>query len=214
MLALFAAQQAAAVTGLAGGHVPAIGAGTLDGFAVGMLLSGGVFLLVTAHGQGSRRLGRAAAVQAATEPGSLAVSQPGGQELGDYPLPAPVSALALAMKSSSAIDERLLALGHLDAAETAEPEFPALPALPDERPLPAARGEEEPGSAAERAIGHRPGGYQSRHRQSGPEDSRPWPGPDGRRHAPRHAAPASSTLARRMAALVPVRMAVPSHRAV
>src|SRR5262249_12597522 len=141
MLALFAAQQAAAATGLAGGHVPAIGAGTLDGFAVGMLLSGGVFLLVTAHGQGSRRLGRAAlvqanpvqsgpvqadpvradTVQADTGRASPAAGQPGGQELGDYPLPAPTGALALAMKSSSAIDERLLVLGDADETAAAEP---------------------------------------------------------------------------------------------
>jgi hypothetical protein len=202
MLALFAAQQAAAATsGLAGGLVPTISASTLDGFAVGMLLSGGVFLLITAHGQGGRRLGRTIAPQPAHEQATEPGGQLGGQELGDYPLPAPAAA-ALAVATTSAADDRLLVLSHAQ-------ELPG----PDELPGRAAP-EEEPGPAAEHGTSRRPGGYQSRHRLSGSEDSRPWPAPEGRRHAPRHAAPTSSSLARRMSALVPVRMVAASHRAI
>lgn len=79
MLALFAAHQAAAgASGLAGGLVPAISASTLDGFAVGMLLSGGVFLLITAHAQGSRRFGRTVAPR----PVSELASEPGRRSPG------------------------------------------------------------------------------------------------------------------------------------
>ncbi|HEU5420197.1 MAG TPA: hypothetical protein VFV41_21070 [Streptosporangiaceae bacterium] len=223
MLALFAAHQAAAgASGLAGGLVPAISASTLDGFAVGMLLSGGVFLLITAHAQGSRRFGRTVAPRPVSELAGEPGGPPAGQELGDYPLPAPVAvappaavpaaavpaavsavtapppaapAATLTLASTSAADHQLLVSGRPD-------EIPAL-AAPDE----------ESGSDAERST-RRAGGYQSRHRMSEAEESRPWPAPDGRRHAPRHAAPASSGLARRMSALKPIRMVAPSHRAI
>jgi hypothetical protein len=51
MLALVTAKEASVASGL----VPAIGAGTLDGFAVGMLLSGGVLLLIMAQRRAPRR---------------------------------------------------------------------------------------------------------------------------------------------------------------
>jgi hypothetical protein len=73
--------------------------------------------------------------------------------------------------------------------------------------------EEEVQPDDELGTPRRAAGYHSRHRLSGAEEPRPWPAADGRRHAPRHAAPTSASLARRMAALVPVRMAGASHRA-
>ncbi|HUZ26610.1 MAG TPA: hypothetical protein VMV07_22895 [Streptosporangiaceae bacterium] len=54
MLALIAVQETVA-SGFGAALLPAIGAGTLDGFAVGMLLSGAVFLVLMAQRHGTRR---------------------------------------------------------------------------------------------------------------------------------------------------------------
>src|ERR1039458_6605955 len=51
MWAAWAAKEAAVATGLGGGVVPALGARSLDGFAVGALMAGACFLALT----GSRR---------------------------------------------------------------------------------------------------------------------------------------------------------------
>ncbi len=86
------------------------------------------------------------------------------------------------------------------------------PADADEQPEPAAPDEEvQPDD--EHDTPRRAAGHHSRHRSSGAEEPRPWPAADGRRHAPRHAAPTSASLARRVAGLVPIRMAAASHRA-
>jgi len=53
MLALIAVQEAVA-SGLGTGLVPALGAGTLDGFAAGLLLSGAIFLVLMAQRNGTR----------------------------------------------------------------------------------------------------------------------------------------------------------------
>jgi hypothetical protein len=58
MLALIAVQEAVA-SGLGTGLLPAIGTGTLDGFAAGMLLSGAVFLVLMASRHGTLRPRRA-----------------------------------------------------------------------------------------------------------------------------------------------------------
>lgn len=267
MLALFAAQQsAAAASGLAGGLLPAISASTLDGFAIGMLLSGGVFLLVAGHVQSPRRLGLAGTAQTADEltgePAGDAGGGHAGRELGDYPLPAPtVTAQAVLVTAPAAAtsatatpavatpatvtsatepgaDSRAVAPAEVAAAPAV-----AIPAIPpavapaaaaqaavltvpgssaggdlltpadeDEQPK-AAAPDEEAQPDDERGTPRRAAGYQSRHRLSGAEEPRPWPAADGRRRAPRHAAPTSASLARRVAALVPVRMATASHRA-
>jgi hypothetical protein len=238
MLALFAAQQsAAAASGLAGGLLPAISASTLDGFAVGMLLSGGVFLLVTAHVQSPGRLGRMAIpglagdgaaelAGAAASADSAPIAQ--GCELGEYPFPAPV-ATTPAATFPAAIAPPAVTVPDTTAAVPPAVMMPAVAALTaaatsiaSEQLLLAGDADAEaelvtPGEAdepgTERGAPRRASGYQSRHRQSGAEEPRPWPAADGRRHAPRHAAPASATLARRMSALVPVRLAAASHRA-
>jgi hypothetical protein len=270
MLALFAAQQsAAAASGLAGGLLPAISASTLDGFAIGMLLSGGVFLLVSAHVQSPRRLGLAGTAQDAGEltgePAGDAGSGHAGRELGDYPLPAPavaaeavlVTAPAAATPgtapataaSAAATPATVISATEPGAdspagapAEVAAAPAVAIPAIPpavapaavaeaavltvpgssaagdlltgadaDDQPEPAAP--DEVAQPDDERGTRRAAGYQSRHRLSGAEEPRPWPAADGRRHAPRHAASTSASLARRVAALVPVRMAAASHRA-
>ena len=241
--------------------LPAISASTLDGFAVGMLLSGGVFLLVTAHVQSGGRFGRAGAPQLAgaglAEFAGAAASADGGDpgdggELGDYPLPAPVGTdrldelvTALAAGPSATATPAVLMADAMPGADIpagtpAEVTADSVAVIPADVPAAAASAavltmpgssaagdlltpadadelpavpDQESGPDDERGTPRRAAGYQSRHRLSGSEEARPWPASDGRRHAARHAAPTSASLARRMAALVPVRMAASSHRA-
>jgi hypothetical protein len=290
MLALIAAKEGVAVaSGLAAGLVPPLSASSLDGFAVGMLLSGGVFLLITVHNQGPRRPGRASADPvgdglAAAQPDGLAPAQPGGAELAAAELVAPGAASTLVttgpastpparlatagsassesssagsasaeLASSELTSSELISVAAASAAagdpaefsaehirfgraglrrasagrrrggarrpDTAEPgqelgEYPSPPLEPgqaqqpdadggEDRPSPGDR-EEEHGPAAQRGLSRRAAGYQSRHRLSSQEDSKPWPSPDGRRRTARHAAP-SSPRTRRMSTLAQVR---------
>jgi hypothetical protein len=293
MLALIAAQEAVAVASdLAAGLVPAISASSLDGFAVGMLLSGGVFLLITARSQGPRRRGRAgsgpagagsgsaqpgSAGSGSAQPGSAGSgpAQPGSAGSGSaQPGSAgsgsaqPGSAELTAAKpaatgAAGAQPDRLASararFGRADAQpgrlasarparfgraewwrasagrrragarrpDAAEPgqkvgEYLSSSPEPGSARRPDASGgeyllwsggrEKEHGAAAQRGLSRRATGYQSRHRLSSPEDSKPWPPPDGRRRAARHAAP-SSTLGRRMSSLAQVRALAGGHRA-
>jgi hypothetical protein len=164
MLAFMAAKGTAAVsTALA----PVIGANTLDGFAVGMLLSGGVFLLIVTNRHGLRR-----ALRLAVGP-RLAMAS---------------FAPAVPVTDDAVRDELLLPPGTgLDP----EPKLVPEPKLDPESKLdPAPELVPAPGSAAAPDQSSRSVGYQSKHRIAGPEESRAWP--ESRRRAPRHAAPPSA----------------------
>jgi hypothetical protein len=143
MLAYIAAREAATLgAGLASAVRTTGSSSALDGFAVGLLLAGGVFLALTVQRHGSQT--RRRAVPRAPGRARWRLSR----ALGGYPAGEPA-------RSPSGNDVVVW-----PAPEAAEPAA---------TPAPSRRG-----------------GYRSKHRLSGPEDTRPWP--DSRRRAPRHAA--------------------------
>lgn len=146
MLALIAAKEAATAPGLGTALVPAIRAGTLDSFALGMLLSGAVFLVFMAQRHGTRRaVGRAAGRFAGAR---LRIGAPRlpGRRLGEYP-------------------------GLRRRARLTDP----LGDEAGEFLLPAGVPGNERETADETGQSRRPAGYRSKHRLSGPEDGQPWP---------------------------------------
>jgi hypothetical protein len=184
MLALIAVLEAAVATGLGIGLVPAVNAGALDGFAAGLLVSGTIFLLLMGQWHGIRRvepvLSAARRIAAPRLPGRLR---------GDYPW--------------RGRQEKVAARGG-EAGECLPPVgLPAgsLPAgsVPSGEPA-------DESAAGGSGESRRPGGYRSKHRLSGPEDSPSLPA--GRR-APRHAAP-SSVKARRRGGFIQVKALVAS----
>jgi hypothetical protein len=72
--AVLAAKEAAVATGLGAGLVPAIGAGSVDGFVVGALMSGAAFIMIGGPARARRRASLAdgaAMLQAANRTGYM-----------------------------------------------------------------------------------------------------------------------------------------------
>jgi hypothetical protein len=179
MLAVIAAKEAAAIaSGLGTTLMPAVGASTLDGFAAGMLLSGGVFLLLMLQRHGPPRVVRA--VRPWRQVGAVSFT---GRVLGHYRGSQRQVKLADSA-GGGAEDEFLLGLPQPPGTELAD----------------------EPGTAGAPGQGRRPAGYRSKHRLVGPEDSRPWP--ENHHRAPRHAAPSSALVSAldRMAGLMQLKL--------
>jgi hypothetical protein len=90
--AVLAAKEAAIASGLGAGIVPAVGAGSLDGFALGALISGTCILMLTSPRRGRRRglaAARGRALAAAREP---AGPEAAGDVAAGYPAPVTVPA--------------------------------------------------------------------------------------------------------------------------
>jgi hypothetical protein len=131
MLALIAAQEAAVIASGHGSSLMApIGAGTVDGFAAGMVLSAVVFMLILAQRRAGRRPVRAAASRTPAGPPALAPAL--DDALGQNPPPplaapvevgTPVSfeAAALAMVGAAAAVEAPAFAPVMDAALNTHP---------------------------------------------------------------------------------------------
>lgn len=182
---VLAAKQAAIATGFGTGLVPAIGTGSLDGFVVGAAMTGACFTALTAPGRARRRAGGTAAA-------GLPVTAAG--------LTAAISAAGVTVASADGArdaDRARAALlrRYFAAAEQFEPGW--------EQPSPAAeqaagqdQGDSRPeGNGGDWAQDGPGGGYQSRHRLGDGSAIR-RPRQEGRRTAPKHAAPPSSFASR------------------
>jgi hypothetical protein len=190
-LALVVAKGTPALgSGLSAGLVPAIGAHTLEGFAVGMLLSGVLLLALTTQRHGPLR-----GLKTTRLPRPTVGMRLPRRALGTYP--APPAQVKLAHAHSGTGDDFF-----------ARPESVLNSGLGDE---PEAADEPEAGKARRT---RRSAGYRSKHRLTSPEDGRdaaggkgsgdasPWP--ENRRRAPRHAAPPTA-LASRMTGVMQVK---------
>jgi hypothetical protein len=173
MLALIAVLEAAVATGLGIGMVPAVNAGALDGFAAGLLVSGTIFLLLMGEWHGMRRV--EPALSAARR---IAAPRLPGRLRGDYP--------------RRGRQEKVADPHGGEAGECLPPVGLPTGSLPTGS-VPSGEPTDE-SAVSGSGESRRPGGYRSKHRLSGPEDSPSLP--DGRR-APRHAAPASVKARRR-----------------
>jgi hypothetical protein len=182
--AVLAAKQAAIATGFGAGLVPAIGTGSLDGFVIGAAMTGACFTALTAPGRARRRAGgTAAVVLPATAAGVTAATSAAG-----------VTAASANGAEDADSARAALLRRYFAAAEQFEPAW--------ERPSPAAEhaaGQDQGDSRPEDNGGDwaqdGPGGYQSRHRLGDGSPIR-RPRQEGRRAAPKHAAPPSSLASR------------------
>jgi hypothetical protein len=168
--AVLAAKEAAVASGLGAGIVPAVGAGSLDGFAIGALLSGTCILMLTSPRHGPRR--------------GLESAAP-GRDLGSASRRGLESA-GRRRDSESAAGGRVLAAAHGSDTDGTDDE----PQIARETQVPDDTGQ----AAGERQDHSAGGGYRSRHRLPDQNESPKWPGP--RRSTPRHAAPSASFSAR------------------
>ena len=183
--AVLAAKQAAIATGFGAGLVPAIGTGSLDGFVIGAAMTGACFTALTAPGRARRRAGvtaaagvpaTAAGVPAATSAAGVTFASADGAEGAD--------------RARAALLRRYFA-----AAEQFEPDW-GNPSPTAEHAAGQDQGDPRPeGQGGDWAQDGPGGGYQSPHRLGDGSPIR-RPRQEGRRTAPKHAAPPSSFASR------------------
>jgi hypothetical protein len=169
--AVLAAKEAAVPSGLGAGIVPAVGAGSLDGFAIGALVSGTCIFMLTSPRHGRRR------------GPDLAGRGRGPDSAGSR---RSVASAARGRDSESVARGRVLAAAHGSDTDGTDDE----PQIAGEAQVPAETGQ----ATGERQDLSGNGGYRSRHRLPDQNESPKRPGP--RRSTPRHAAPSASFSAR------------------
>jgi len=185
--AVLAAKEAAVASGLGAGIVPAVGAGSLDGFALGALMSGTCILMLTSPRRGRRRgLAAAAsgrALAAARERHQPAMPEPAGPE------PAVPDAVLPRAAGPEAVPGAVLphAAGP-EAARDVTAGYRAPITVPAPQP------DENGAEAEDREEVAGGGGYRSRHRLADQGVSSRRSGT--RRNSPRHAAPPASFSSR------------------
>jgi hypothetical protein len=202
MLGFIAAQEASAIASAHGSALMRpIGAGTLDGFAAGMLLSGIVLLAIVAR----RHVPRPAARQRGGRTPYTGLGQGLEPEL---PRPRPDVAdlygdadREIVLQPGARLTDWLAAEPAFPGANTTEPTTAGLTVKDRDMEMPQVTGPAS-GTAHENQ-GRRPTVHQSKHRAAGPEDSK-----DSHRRKARHAAPSTTRFGMRpglMSRMVPIK---------